>query len=73
MSSDGTEEGEDVGPPSNLPPDVVANQVERIIDKNTDGLSAYEKSWLQNAADYLRHLSTGDEGRKSDKGEYQDD
>lgn len=52
---------EEQGPPSNLAPEAVANQVEKIIDNHTEDLSGYEKTWLQNAAEYLRYLSTEDE------------
>lgn len=44
---------------TNLDPEAVANQVEKITERHAEDLSGYEKTWLQNAADYLRHLNTG--------------
>lgn len=46
----------DDGPPSNLSAQAVANQVEKITENHKEELSGYEKSWLQNAADYIRYL-----------------
>lgn len=55
--SSGSDSGDgDQGPPSNLSPAAVAGQVERVIRNHEDDLSGYDKSWLQNAADYLRYL-----------------
>lgn len=54
--------GEDTGPPSNLNPEAVAGQLERIIGNNKDDLSGYDKSWLQAGADYLRYLAAGGGG-----------
>lgn len=67
--SEGDENGEGRGPPSALSPNAVAGQVENVVRDNKEGLSGYEKCWLQSAADYLRYLSAEGEGGDVDAAE----